>query len=179
MVCNRCILIVESQLKKGGFKISSIELGEIELKKTITPEQKKIISQLLVPFGFKIIDDKKSKLIETIKKQIINLIHYSTNKLKVNLSTHLSKELNYDYTYLSNLFSEVEHTTIEHYYIAQKIEKVKELLMDDELNLNEIADSLNYSSNAYLSNQFKKITGFSPTQFKQLKQKKRKSLDKV
>ena len=179
MVCNRCKFIVLSEFKKHGFNPLSVVLGEVELKEAINSEEKKIISDFLKPFGFALIDDKRSKTIEAIKKLIITLIHDSSNALKINLSTHLSKALHHDYSYLSNLFSEVENTTIEQYYIAQKIEKVKELLIYDELTLSEIAYSLNYSSVAYLSNQFKKVTGFSPSHFKQLKQKKRKSLDEV
>ena len=179
MVCNRCIMVVQNELNKLGLKTSNITLGEVTLEKEPTVEQKKKIETALSSFGFEVIDDKKSRVIEKIKKVIINLVHHQDSDLKSNLSDLLSKELNHDYNYLSNLFSEVEGTTIEKYFIAQKIEKVKELLVYDELSLSEIAYRLNYSSVAYLSNQFKKVTGLTPSYFKQIKNDKRKPLDKV
>ena len=124
-------------------------------------------------------DDKKSRLIERIKTLIIELVHRQNNELSINLSDYLKSHVNHDYHYVSALFSEVEGTTIEKYFIAQKIEKVKELLVYDELSLSEIADQLNYSSVGYLSSQFKKVTGFTPSHFKQIKEKKRKPLDQV
>ncbi|KKX47548.1 AraC family transcriptional reguator [Sphingobacterium sp. IITKGP-BTPF85] len=133
----------------------------------------------LDPLGFEVIDDKKCRIIERIKNIIIELVHNRDSDIKTNLSDVLSNKLHHDYNYLSNLFSEVEGTTIEKYFIAQKIEKVKELLVYDELSLSEIAFRLNYSSVAYLSNQFKKVTGLTPSHFKQIKEDKRKPLDEV
>jgi YesN/AraC family two-component response regulator len=138
-----------------------------------------LVEKLLESLGFEIIDDKKSRIIEKIKNTIIDLVHHQDNDVKINLSDVLSDKLHHDYNYLSNLFSEVEGTTIEKYFIAQKVEKVKELLVYDELSLSEIANRLNYSSVAYLSNQFKKVTGLTPSHFKQIKEDKRKPLDKV
>src|SRR5690606_36069809 len=133
----------------------------------------------LQTLGFELIDDKRSRQIMQIKSAIIDLVHQRNNSIKINLSNYVSNKLNHDYTYLSNLFSEVEGTTIEKYFIAQKIEKVKELLVYDELSLSEISFQLNYSSVAYLSNQFKKVTGLTPSHFKQIRADKRKPLDKV
>ena len=145
----------------------------------LTDEQKKNFDAVLTSLGFELIDDKKSRIIEKIKNIIIELVHHQDNDTKNNLSDVLISKLHHDYNYLSNLFSEIEGTTIEKYFIAQKIEKVKELLVYDELSLSEIAFRLNYSSVAYLSNQFKKVTGLTPSHFKQIREDKRKSLDKV
>lgn len=179
MVCNRCIMVVQQELEKLRLDVRSITLGEVKLGKEPTTEEKKQIESVLIPLGFEVIDDKKSRIIEKIKTIIIGLVHHHDNNTKVNLSELLSNELHHDYNYLSNLFSEVEGTTIEKYFIAQKIEKVKELLVYDELSLSEIAFRLNYSSVAYLSNQFKKVTGLTPSHFKQIREDKRKPLDKV
>lgn len=179
MVCNRCIMVVQQELEKLGLDVKSVTLGEVTLGKEPTAEEKKHIDEVLIPLGFQVIDDKKSRIIEKIKNIIIDLVHHHDNDTKTNLSERLSRELHHDYNYLSNLFSEVEGTTIEKYFIAQKIEKVKELLVYDELSLSEIAFRLNYSSVAYLSNQFKKVTGLTPSHFKQIKEDKRKPLDKV
>lgn len=179
MVCNRCIMVVRGELEKAGLEIENISLGEVSLEKEPTDQQRKSVEESLVTLGFEIIDDKKSRIIEKIKNIIIELVHHQDNALKSNLSDILSSELHHDYNYLSNLFSEIEGTTIEKYFIAQKVEKVKELLVYDELSLSEIAFRLNYSSVAYLSNQFKKVTGLTPSHFKQVKEDKRKPLDKV
>jgi len=179
MVCNRCILVVKSELEKFGYQPLNITLGEVELKNEMTDNEKEIFNQHLKTFGFEIIDDRKSRLIGQIKSSIIEIVHQQDVALKSNLSDYLSSKLHHDYTYLSNLFSEVEGTTIEKYFIAQKIERVKELLVYDELTLSEIADQMNYSSVAYLSNQFKKVTGLTPTYFKKVKENKRKPLDEV
>lgn len=179
MVCNRCIMVVQNELDKLGLEVKNIKLGEVSLNKELTSEQKDKLDNALIPLGFEVIDDKKSRIIEKIKNIIINLVHYQNNASKINLSEVLSNKLHHDYNYLSNLFSEVEGTTIEKYFIAQKIEKVKELLVYDELSLSEIAARLNYSSVAYLSNQFKKVTGLTPSHFKQIKEDKRKPLDRV
>ena len=179
MVCNRCIMVVKTELEKLGFQTVNLTLGEVELEKDIDDNEKSIINRHLQSFGFELIDHKKSRIIEKIKTIIINLVHYQENEIKTNLSEMLSSQLHHDYNYLSNLFSEVEGTSIEKYYIAQKIEKVKELLVYDELSLSEIAFRLNYSSVAYLSNQFKKVTGLTPSHFKQIREDKRKPLDEV
>lgn len=179
MVCNRCIMVVEQEIEKLGFKVNTIALGEVSVEEEIDDLQKNTIAKTLEPLGFELIDDKKSRIIERIKSTIIEIVHHQNDSLKVNLSEILSLKLNHDYHYLSNLFSEIEGTTIEKYFIAQKIEKVKELLVYDELSLSEIADKLNYSSVAYLSNQFRKVTGLTPSHFKQIKEEKRKPLDMV
>ncbi|MFC3196270.1 helix-turn-helix domain-containing protein [Parapedobacter deserti] len=179
MVCNRCIMVVQNELDKLGLTIKNIKLGEITLEQEPTAEKKMKLENALNPLGFEVIDDKKSRMIERIKNVIIELVHYRDGDIKNNLSDVLSEKLHHDYNYLSNLFSEVEGTTIEKYYIAQKVEKVKELLVYDELSLSEIAYRLNYSSVAYLSNQFKKVTGLSPSHFKQIREDKRKPLDEV
>lgn len=179
MVCNRCKMVVNSELEKLGLTPVSVELGEVEIAENSIEPIKDVLLKQLQALGFDLIDDKKSRIIEKTKNVIIDFVHYQNNDLKVNLSEKLSEELHYDYNYLSNLFSEVEGTTIEKYFIAQKIEKVKELLVYDELSLSEIAFQLNYSSVAYLSNQFKKVTGLTPSHFKQIKHDKRKTLDEV
>ena len=179
MVCDRCIMVVQNELEKLGLDAKNIKLGEVILSKEITSLEKENLSKTLEPLGFEIIDDKKSRIIEKIKNTIIDLVHHQDSDVKTNLSDVLSDKLHHDYNYLSNLFSEVEGTTIEKYFIAQKVEKVKELLVYDELLLSEIANRLNYSSVAYLSNQFKKVTGLTPSHFKQIKEDKRKPLDKV
>lgn len=179
MVCNRCILVVKNELERIGFRPTSLTLGEVELEREINSYEKATINNHLQTFGFELIDDKKSRLIGQIKSSIIELVHYQNNKSNTNLSDFLIKIIPHDYSYLSNLFSEVEGTAIEKYFIAQKIEKVKELLVYDELSLSEIAYQMNYSSVAYLSNQFKKVTGLTPTHFKNIKVNRRKPLDEV
>lgn len=177
MVCSRCKMVIKDELIKFGVHPTSIELGEVEIKEELNIEKRSELNKTLELFGFELIDDKKSQLIEKIKNTIVDLVHYSDEQLKTNLSEHISQLLHHDYNYLSNLFSEVEGTTIEKYFISQKIEKVKELLKYDELSLSEIADHMGYSSVAYLSNQFKKQTGLTPTFYKSLKQNRRKNLD--
>lgn len=170
-------MVVKSELEKLGLQLLAVDLGEVETIEPITAEQKSEIAEQLKGFGFELIDDKKSRLIDKIKTLIIELVHQQNAQLNTNLSDYLSKNLAQDYSSISNLFSEVEDTTIEKYFISQKIEKVKELLLYDELTLNEIAFQMNYSSVAYLSNQFKKVTGFSPSHYKQLKNNKRKQIE--
>ncbi|MFH6987850.1 helix-turn-helix domain-containing protein [Flavobacterium collinsii] len=179
MVCNRCIMVVQNELEKLGLDFTNIKLGEVTLTGELNQEERNLLEGALVPLGFEVIDDKKSRIIEKIKNIIIDLVHHQDNDTKNNLSDILSEKINHDYNYLSNLFSEVEGTTIEKYFIAQKIEKIKELLVYDELSLSEIALRLNYSSVAYLSNQFKKVTGLTPSHFKQIRTEKRKPLDEV
>ena len=179
MVCSRCIMVVKSEFEKLGLPAIAVELGEVELEYNITDSQKDILLSNLQNLGFDLIDDKKTKTVERIKNLIVDLVHHKNNDLKINLSEYLSENLNQDYNSLSNLFSEVENTTIEKYFISQKIEKVKELLVYNEHSLSEIADILNYSNVAHLSNQFKKITGFTPTSFKQSKDKMRIQLENL
>ncbi|WP_348822441.1 helix-turn-helix domain-containing protein [Flavobacterium aestuarii] len=179
MVCNRCIMAVKNELEKLGHLPLNITLGEVQLTNEMNNEEIQLFGQRMKTLGFEIIDDKKSRVITQIKSSIIEIVHHQDSDLKSNLSDYLSQKLHHDYTYLSNLFSEAEGTTIEKYYIAQKIEKVKELLVYDELSLSEIAGKMNYSSVAYLSNQFKKVTGLTPTYFKNIKEQKRKPLDNL
>ena len=179
MVCNRCVFMVQQEIEKLGLPIQSIKLGEVELKQKLSTPEKEALNEALVTLGFYLIDDKKSQLITRIKTAIVELVHHRDNDLKMNLSDFLSAELDQDYNYLSNLFSEIEGKTIEKYFIAQKIERIKELLVYDELSLSEIANQLNYSSVAYLSNQFKKVTGLTPSHFKKIRENKRKPLDEV
>lgn len=179
MVCNRCILVVQHEMAKQNIEVTHVKLGEVSLEKELSVDEKIQLDKALTKLGFEIIDDKKSRIIEQIKNVIIEQVHYNDDDSKANLSDVLINSLYHDYNYLSNLFSEVEGTTIEKYFIAQKIEKVKELLVYDELTLSEIAFRLNYSSVAYLSNQFKRVTGLTPSHFKQIKADKRKPLDEV
>lgn len=179
MVCHRCKIMVGRILKMNNIEATQIDLGEVELKNPINEEQLLVVKSELEEVGFELIDDKRSKLIEQIKTLIIQLVHQENNELKVNLSDYLSAETKLDYKYISNLFSEMEGQTIEKYFIQQKIEKVKELMVYDELSLSEIAYQLNYSSVAHLSAQFKEVTGFTPTIFKQLNRNLRKSIDKI
>jgi YesN/AraC family two-component response regulator len=162
MVCSRCVLMVKSTLEAVGLSVQAVELGEALLNSAPTSSQLKNAGQKLKEIGFELMDDKKTRLIEKIKKEIIKLVHHSDTGLKTNLSNHLADKLHYDYTYISNLFSEVEGTTIEKYFILQRVEKAKELIVYGELSLAEIADKLGYSSGAYLSSQFKQVTGLNP-----------------
>ena len=180
MVCNRCIKVVADELTKLGYSIKSIELGEVQLMESLDENDTNKIRQILKENGFELIDDRKSQMINRIKTLIIEFIHYDREKPEhVNLSDFLAKELSHDYSYLSNLFSSVEGVTIEKYLILQKIEKVKELLVYNELSLNEISYQLGYSSVQHLSNQFKKITGLTPSHFKEIGKDRRSPLDKV
>jgi AraC-like DNA-binding protein len=179
MVCSRCKMVVNAELEKVGLQPIHIELGEIELANAPTTQQNRQLDSNLKQLGFELIDDKKSRTIEKIKNLIVTLVHHSPQQIQTNFSDYLSANLHYEYGYLSNLFSEVEGTTIEKYYISQKIEKVKELLIYNELSLSEIADQLHYSSVAHLSSQFKKTTGLTPTFFKSLKEHKRKNIEEL
>lgn len=179
MVSIRCKMIVKEELKKLNLHYILVNLGEAEIMENIDKPQREELRTALLKWGFELMDDKKSILIEKIKNVVVEMIHYADELPRTNFSDFLSTKLSYDYTYLSNLFSEVEGTTIEHYIIAHKIERIKELIMYDELNITEIAWKMNYSSVAHLSNQFKKVTGLSPTHFKQLKDKKRNSIEEV
>ncbi len=179
MVSIRCKMVVQSELDKLGLRYGNVSLGVVNIKGVMTENQQNQLKIALSKSGLELMDDKKAILIEKIKNVIVEMVHYSDQPLKNNFSDFLSDKLNYDYTYLANLFSEVTGITIEHYIIAHKIERVKELLIYGEHNLTEISYLLNYSSVAHLSNQFKKVTGLTPTFFKHLKNKRIKSLDKV
>jgi AraC-like DNA-binding protein len=179
MVCDRCKMAVIRELEKQNINFKKIELGEITIVDKIEVNRLKQFKESIERLGFELIDDKKSKLIEQVKKEIITLIHKPNAKLRTNLSTCLADKIGKDYSSISSLFSEVEGTTIEQYFIHQKIERVKELLVYDELSLTQIADQLNYSSVQHLSKQFKNVTGLTPSHFKKLRSSARKSLDKV
>ena len=163
-------MVVKDELTKLGFSYATLELGEVDLVEEISENDRHSIKMALLKSGLELMEDKKSILIQKIKNAIVELVHYSEQPLQINFSEYLSKKLLHEYTYLSNLFSEVQGTTIEKFIIAHKIERVKELLVYNELNLTEIAQELHYSSVAYLSTQFKKVTGFTPSHFKKLKQ---------
>lgn len=172
-------MIVKSELDKLGLSYGSIELGEVDIKEQVSSEQFEKLKAGLIRSGLELMDDKKAMLIERIKSVIIEMVHYSDELPKIKNSDFISTKLNHDYTYLANLFSEATGTTIEHYIISHKIERVKELIIYDELNLTEIAWKLHYSSVAHLSNQFKKVTGLTPSFYKKLKDKRRISLENV
>jgi AraC-like DNA-binding protein len=172
-------MVVKSELEKLGVHYTLLELGEAEVMESLSEEQLNILNAGLRKTGLELMDNKKSILVEKIKTIIIELVHYTDEQIKTNLSDYLTEKLDYNYTYLANLFSEVKGTTIEKFYLTHKIEKVKELLVYDELNLTEIADKLHYSSVAHLSNQFKKMTGLTPSHFKKLKHKRRNTLGNV
>jgi YesN/AraC family two-component response regulator len=178
MVCDRCSMVVKQELAKLGIHPLSVTLGEVQLTDQPAAEQREQIRQSMLAVGFELIDDKRSKTIEQIKNAIIDLVH-NHKKLNSNLSDYLASQIGRDYAYQSHLFSEIEGTTIEQYFIHQKIEKVKELLVYDELTLSQIAYTLDYSSVAHLSNQFKKVTGLTPSHFKKIGDKKRTPIDRV
>ena len=179
MVCFRCKIVVKDELENLDLHYTVVELGEVVILETITEQQRGLLKIALLKSGLELMNDTKSILIEKIKNVITEMVHYEDDAPKTNFSNYLSEKLNYDYTYLANLFSEVVGTTIEHHIIAHKIERVKELLIYDELNLTEIAFKLHYSSVAHLSNQFKKVTGLTTTHFKHIKHKRIISLEKV
>jgi len=179
MVCIRCKMVVKAELEKLGLHYIVVELGEAEIMESISEEQHDQFKVALLKSGLELLNDKKSVLIQKIKNVIIELIHYSEEPLAINFSDHLSQKLNHNYTYLANLFSEVQGTTIEKFIIAHKIEQVKELLVYNELNLTEIAFLMHYSSVGHLSAQFKKITGLTPSHFKQLREKRLTMLENL
>lgn len=179
MVSIRCKMMVKAELDKLGLHYGIVDLGEVEIKENLTFQQRELLISELLKSGLELMDDQKAILVEKIKNVIVEMIHYAEELPKTKNSDYISEKLNHDYTYLANLFSEVTGVTIEHFIIAHKIERVKELLLYDELNLTEISYRLNYSSVAHLSNQFKKVTGLTPTFFKQMKQKKRVMLENV
>jgi len=179
MVSNRCKMAVKEELKKLGLHYIVVELGEVEIMETISAEQREVLKAGLIDSGLELMDDKRAVLIEKIKTVIIDMVHHSDEMIKTNFSDYLSEKLKHDYTYLANLFSEIQGITIEHFIINHKIERIKELIIYDELNITEIAWKMNYSSVAHLSNQFKKITGLSPSHFKQLKVKRRSQIEDI
>ena len=179
MVTLRCKMVVKAELEKLGAKILHLELGEVEIEQTLEPAREQLFKEALLKTGLEVMADKRAILIEKIKAVIIEMIHYADELPETNFSDFLSKKLGYDYTYLANIFTQVKGTTIEQFIILHKVEKVKELLIYDELNINEIAYKMHYSSSAHLSNQFKRITGLTPSQFKALKHERRKNLDEV
>jgi AraC-like DNA-binding protein len=179
MVSLRCKMIVKEELARLGLHYVIVDLGVVEIMEDIAASQHDQLKENLLRSGLELLDDKKSILIEKIKNVIIEMIHYSDEVPKVNYSDYISEKLNYDYTYLSNVFSEVKGITIQQFIIINKIERVKELLLYNELNLTEISYKLHYSSVAHLSNQFKKVTGLSPSYFKQLKQKRKGNLENL
>ncbi|HSY60670.1 MAG TPA: AraC family transcriptional regulator [Cytophaga sp.] len=172
-------MAVKEELKKLNLHFMVVDLGEVEVMEDLSTEQLEALKIGLHSSGLELMDDKKGVLIERIKNSIIEMIHHSDEVIKTNFSDYLSEKLKYDYTYLSNLFTEVQGTTIAQFITAHKIERIKELMMYDELNITEIAWKMNYSSVAHLSNQFKKFTGVTPTQFKQLKDKKRSPIEEI
>lgn len=179
MVCGRCIMVVENLMKDLDIEITHIELGEVRTVQKLSAVEKNTLEKELISLGFELISDKKSRIIEQIKNIIIKLVQQEKALKDENLSDLLSRKLLHEYSYLSGLFSEIEGVTIEKYFIAQKIEKVKELLVYDELSLSEIAYKLNYSSASHLSNQFMQVTGLRPSHFKKIRENRRKSLDEI
>ena len=179
MVSIRCKMVVKSELEKLGLHYTSVELGEVNIEETLLPEQLDELKTGLGRSGLELMDDKRSMIIEKIKTVIVEMIHYSDELPKINFSDFISKKLHYDYTYLANLFSEVQGITIEKFIITHKIERVKELIIYDELNLSEIAWKMHYSSVAHLSNQFKKITGLTPSHFRKMKDKRRQPIEEI
>ena len=179
MVSNRCKIAVRDQLKKLGLHFIVVDLGEVEIMENLTFDKREMLKRGLLDSGLELMDDKKAILIEKIKNIIIEMIHHSEEIIKVNFSDFLSDKLNHNYTYLANLFSEVQGTTIEQYIISNKVERIKELMIYDEHNITEIAWKMGYSSVAHLSSQFKKVTGLSPSHFKKMKDKRRNSIEDI
>ena len=179
MVSNRCKMAVKEELKKLGLHYIFVDLGEVKIIETISLEKRELLKLNLHQSGLELMDDKKAMLIERIKTVIIEMIHHSDEIIKINFSDYLSSKMNHDYTYLSNLFSESQATTIEHFIILHKTERIKELISDGDHNITEIAWKMGYSSVAHLSNQFKKVTGQSPSFFKQSKNKHRCPIEEI
>lgn len=179
MVSNRCKMAVKEELRNLGLHFIVVDLGEVEIMENITMSQRELLKANLLHSGLELMDDKRAMLIEKIKTVIIEMVHHSDEVIKVNFSNYLSEKMNHDYTYLSNLFSEVVGTTIEQFIISHKIERIKELIIYGEHNITEIAWKMGYSSVAHLSSQFKKMTGLSPSHFKQLKDKRRSPIEDI
>lgn len=172
-------MMVKEELRKLGLKYVAVDLGVVEIMEELSQEQHRQLKVNLLKSGLELLDDKKSILIEKIKNVVVEMIHYSDELPRINFSDYISEKLGYDYTYLSNIFSEVKGITLQQYIIFHRIEKVKELLLYDELSLTEISYRLQYSSVAHLSNQFKKVTGLTPSYYKQLKKKRRGNLENL
>jgi AraC-like DNA-binding protein len=179
MVSNRCKMVVKEILKEMNLHFILVDLGEVEIMEDITLEQRELLKNELLESGLELMDDKKSILIEKIKTIIIQMIHHTEEDIKINFSDYLSEKLHHNYNYLANLFSDIQGTTIEHFIISHKVERVKELMIYGELTITEIAYKMNYSSVAHLSTQFKKVTGLSPSHFKQLKDKRRNPIEEI
>jgi len=179
MVSNRCKMAVKEELRNLGLHFIVVDLGEVEIMETITMAERELLKANLLNSGLELMDDKKAMLIEKIKTVIIEMVHHTNEIIKVNFSDYLSEKMNHDYTYLSNLFSEVQGTTIEQFIISHKTERIKELIIYGELNVTEIAWKMGYSSVAHLSSQFKKVTGLSPSHFKQMKDKRRSPIEEI
>jgi len=179
MVSNRCKIAVKDELKKLGLHFIVVDLGVVEIMETITNEKRLQLKEALQLSGLELMEDKKAILIEKIKTTIVQMIHHSEDVSKVNFSNYLAEKLEHNYTYLANLFSEVQGTTIEQFIILHKVERIKELIIYGEQNITEIAWKMNYSSVAHLSSQFKKVTGLSPSHFKQLKVKRRNPIENI
>jgi AraC-like DNA-binding protein len=179
MVSTRCKIVVKEELRKLGLHFIVVDLGEVEIMEELDQTQRNELKCNLLSSGLELMDDKRAVLIEKIKNVIIEMVHHEEEVIKVNFSNHLSEKLNHDYTYMANLFSEVQGTTIEQFIICHKIERIKELMIYGELNITEIAWKMNYSSVAHLSNQFKKVTGLSPSHFKKLKDQRRMPIEDI
>lgn len=179
MVSARCKTAVKDALRHLGFHFVLVDLGEVDVMEQLTPEQLAELQKELKKSGLELMDNKRAILIEKIKNAVVEMVHHSDEIVKVNFSDYLEKKLNHDYTYLANLFSETQGTTIEQFVISHKVERIKELIIYGELNITEIAWKMNYSSVAHLSNQFKKVTGLSPTHFRNLKDKRRRPIEEV
>jgi len=179
MVSNRCKQAVRDELKKLGLHFIMVDLGVVEIMENINATKRELLKTGLLEVGFELMDDKRAILIEKIKNIIVEMVHHSDTNIKINFSDYLSEKLDHNYTYLANLFSEVQGTTIEQFIISHKVERIKELMIYGELNITEIAWKMGYSSVAHLSSQFKKVTGLSPSHFKQLKDKRRTSIEEI
>lgn len=179
MVSNRCKMAVKEALRNMGLHFVVVDLGEVEVMENLTSDQRYQLKIVLLDSGLELMDDKRAVLIEKIKNAIVEMVHHTDELIKVNFSEFLSHKLNHDYTYLANLFSEVQGITIEQFIISHKIERIKELIIYGELNITEIAWKMNYSSVAHLSNQFKKMTGLTPSHFKQMKEKRRSPIEDI
>ncbi len=179
MVSNRCKIAVKEELKKLGLHYIVVDLGEIEIMESLSDIQREQLKTALLNAGFELMDSSRAILIEKIINVIIQMVHHEEEMIKINFSEFLSKKLNHDYNYMSNIFSEVKGITIQQFIIIHKVEKIKELLLYDQLNLTEISYKLNYSSVSHLSNQFRKITGLSPSQFKNMKDRKRSPIEEI
>lgn len=179
MVSNRCKIAVRDELKKLGLHFIMVDLGVVEIMENINSSKRELLKTGLLEAGFELMDDKRAILIEKIKNIIIEMVHHSDSNIKINFSDYLSEKLDHNYTYLANLFSEVQGTTIEQFIISHKVERIKELMIYGELNVTEIAWKMGYSSVAHLSSQFKKVTGLSPSHFNKLKDKRRSPIEEI